>query len=148
MGSRIELGTPDDASFSELVDSHSPLQGKMFLRSYRLQIVYLQKRVSVRLLPIDDCYQCRFVCLTCALQFCSHFTVYYLSRYKKCWMFVYTFHSPRCYTWMMIQCLLVWLICTPFRSYTRPCTRSSRSLQDFSAGTRILIRLSHNSIVD
>lgn len=140
----IELGTHDDASFSELVDSHSPLQGKIFLRSYRLQLcLFTKKRVSVRSLPIEWLLPVPIRCLTCALHFCSHF----VEIQKVLAVGLYTFLYPRCYTWMMIQCLLVWLICTPFHSYIRPCTRSSRSLQDFSAGTRIPLRLSHNSIV-
>lgn len=41
------------------------------------------------------------------------------------------------------RCLLLGLICTPFHSNIRPCTLSSRSLQDFFfADTRILTRVS------
>lgn len=92
---------------------------------------------------------------TSADSFASHvlfisaatFTVYNLLRYQKVLdVVLHLLFYLDAYTWM-IPCLLVWLICTSFHSYIRPCTRLSRSLQDFSAGTRIPIRLSHNSIV-
>lgn len=55
--------------------------------------------------------------------FCSHFTVYDLSRYKECWMLLYTLLFP--------SMLVGWVgFCTQFHFYIRPFTLSSLSLQD------------------